>query len=89
MGMPTGFIWIVVFFHEAFKYVDGMEFWYYVGANTVPLSIELCDFVQCLLVYFLWEEKWGLRNRHSVSLSVRLCVPPIAFESVNRFHEIQ
>jgi hypothetical protein len=38
MDMSTSFIWIIIFFDEAFKYGDGAKFWGYVVTNAEILS---------------------------------------------------
>jgi hypothetical protein len=46
MDIPKSFISIIILFHEAFKYGDGVKFWGYVGINIEPLSVELLNNVR-------------------------------------------
>jgi hypothetical protein len=64
MAIPTTFIWNVILFDEAFKYINVMKFWGYVGTNTESLCVQFCNSVKChILVEYL-----------TLRLPVRLCV---------------
>jgi hypothetical protein len=41
IGIPTSFIWIIIFFCETFKYGDVAMFWGYVGINAEQLCTIL------------------------------------------------
>jgi hypothetical protein len=57
----TSFIWIIIFFYEAFKYSNGVKFWDYIAINAEPL----CRILQChVLVKYI-----------SFCLSVSLSLP--------------
>jgi hypothetical protein len=46
VDIHTRFIWIFIFFVEAFKYGDDVTFWGYVETNAKPLGVQLFNFVQ-------------------------------------------
>jgi hypothetical protein len=46
MDIPTSFIWIIIFFDEAFEYGGISKFWGYVGTNAELLCVEFCNFGQ-------------------------------------------
>jgi hypothetical protein len=37
MDIPRTFIWIIILFHEVFKFGDGVKFLGYAGTNAEPL----------------------------------------------------
>jgi hypothetical protein len=47
MGIAITSVWIIILFDNVYKYGNGAEFWGYVGTNAEPLSVKLCNFVQC------------------------------------------
>jgi hypothetical protein len=44
------FIWIVILFHDAFKYDSGEKFWGYVGTNTKTVCVEFYNLFQCYIL---------------------------------------
>jgi hypothetical protein len=44
------FIWIVIFFDEAFKYGDDANLWGYVGRTADPFCVEFCNSEQCRIL---------------------------------------
>jgi hypothetical protein len=50
MDISKCFVEITIFIVEDFKYDDSVKFWGCIGAKAVPLYVEFCNFVQCIIL---------------------------------------